>query len=186
MDLVDIQAMESKLNDVTVTAIPMTNLPHGLKITHSTHPQTKSHFHQPNQSVTIQTATNLQIQQLQNKKQLQQQQQAAANLTRISADITTPLSSLPAGTSFSYNGSSQNNQAANANGLSKYAQLLSVIEEMGRDIRPTYANGRSSGERLKRSIIHAKVSEFDVITAYFKRGERRCAAHECSKINIRL
>jgi len=159
MDLVDIQAMESKLNDVTVTAIPMTNLPHGLKITHSTHPQTKTHFHQPQQSVTIQNANNLQIQQMQNKKQLQQQQQAAAaaNLTRITADITTPLSSLPAGTSFSYNGSSQNNQGANANGLSKYAQLLSVIEEMGRDIRPTYANGRSSGERLKRSIVHAKV-----------------------------
>ncbi|CAA9999521.1 unnamed protein product, partial [Nesidiocoris tenuis] len=32
-------------------------------------------------------------------------------------------------------------------GHSKYAQLLSVIEEMGRDIRPTYAGSRSSAER---------------------------------------
>lgn len=43
-------------------------------------------------------------------------------------------------------------------GLSKYAQLLAVIEEMGRDIRPTYAMGR--GDRLKRLIIQAKVSKF--------------------------
>lgn len=42
-----------------------------------------------------------------------------------------------------------------SSGLSKYAQLLAVIEEMGRDIRPTYAIGR--GDRLKRLIIQAKV-----------------------------
>lgn len=45
-------------------------------------------------------------------------------------------------------------------GLSKYAQLLAVIEEMGRDIRPTYAMGR--GDRLKRLIIQAKVYLFPV------------------------
>lgn len=44
----------------------------------------------------------------------------------------------------------------NSNGLSKYAQLLAIIEEIGRDIRPTYAMGR--GDRLKRLIIQAKVS----------------------------
>lgn len=42
-------------------------------------------------------------------------------------------------------------------GHSKYAQLLAVIEEMGRDIRPTYAGSRSSAERLKRGIVHARV-----------------------------
>ena len=40
---------------------------------------------------------------------------------------------------------------------SKYAQLLAVIEEMGRDIRPTYSGGRSSAERLKRGIVHARI-----------------------------
>lgn len=46
--------------------------------------------------------------------------------------------------------------SSQGSGLSKYAQLLAVIEEMGRDIRPTYAMGR--GDRLKRLIIQAKVS----------------------------
>lgn len=42
-------------------------------------------------------------------------------------------------------------------GHSKYAQLLAVIEEMGRDLRPTYAGSKSSAERLKRGIVHARV-----------------------------
>ena len=42
-------------------------------------------------------------------------------------------------------------------GASKYSQLLAVIEEMGRDIRPTYAGGKTSAERLKRSIMHARI-----------------------------
>ncbi|XP_033729943.1 cyclin-dependent kinase 2-associated protein 2-like [Pecten maximus] len=40
---------------------------------------------------------------------------------------------------------------------SKYTQLLSVIEEMGRDIRPTYAGSKTSSERLKRGIVHARI-----------------------------
>merc|ERR1712136_488622 len=40
---------------------------------------------------------------------------------------------------------------------SKYGQLLSVIEDMGKDIRPTYACSKSSAERLKRGIIHARI-----------------------------
>lgn len=75
MDIVDIQAVESKLSDVTVTAIPM--IP--------------------------KTSTNTQP------------------------------------------------------GQSKYAQLLGVIEEMGREVRPTYAGSRSSAERLKRGIVHARI-----------------------------
>lgn len=42
-------------------------------------------------------------------------------------------------------------------GQSKYAQLLGVIEEMGREVRPTYAGSRSSAERLKRGIVHARI-----------------------------
>ncbi|GFO06774.1 cyclin-dependent kinase 2-associated protein [Plakobranchus ocellatus] len=40
---------------------------------------------------------------------------------------------------------------------SKYAALLAVIEDMGRDIRPTYSGNRTSTERLKRSIVHARI-----------------------------
>lgn len=40
---------------------------------------------------------------------------------------------------------------------SKYSQLLAVIEDMGRDIRPTYAGSKTSVERLKRGIVHARI-----------------------------
>ncbi|CAB4067974.1 unnamed protein product [Lepeophtheirus salmonis] len=40
---------------------------------------------------------------------------------------------------------------------SKYQQLLSVIEEMSKDVRPTYAGSKSSAERLKRGIIFARI-----------------------------
>ncbi|CAG9826999.1 unnamed protein product [Diabrotica balteata] len=85
METIDIQAMESKLSDVTVTAIPM-----------------NSNSKQPNN----------------------QQSQPAVKQEP---------------------------------GQSKYAQLLGVIEEMGREVRPTYAGSRSSAERLKRNIVSARI-----------------------------
>jgi len=39
----------------------------------------------------------------------------------------------------------------------KYQQLLSVIEEMSKDIRPCYAGSKSSAERLKRGIVYARI-----------------------------
>ncbi|XP_032388353.1 cyclin-dependent kinase 2-associated protein 2 [Etheostoma spectabile] len=39
---------------------------------------------------------------------------------------------------------------------STYSELLSVIEEMSREIRPTYAGSKSAMERLKRGIIHTR------------------------------
>jgi len=39
---------------------------------------------------------------------------------------------------------------------SKYADLLAVIEELGKDIKPTYAGSRSASDRLKRGILHAR------------------------------
>ncbi|CAD7087555.1 unnamed protein product [Hermetia illucens] len=66
--------------------------------------------------------------------------------TQTSANITTPMTSAANIPSLS-----------NLQGLSKYAQLLAVIEEMGRDIRPTYTGSRSSTERLKRGIVHARI-----------------------------
>ncbi|TWW66250.1 cyclin-dependent kinase 2-associated protein 1 isoform X2 [Takifugu rubripes] len=38
----------------------------------------------------------------------------------------------------------------------KYAELLAIIEEIGKEIRPTYAGSKSAMERLKRGIIHAR------------------------------
>ncbi|XP_065160638.1 cyclin-dependent kinase 2-associated protein 1-like [Atheta coriaria] len=87
MEAVDIQAVESKLSDVTVTAIPM------------------------NQKTPSNTSTSKEAK----------------------------------------------DQSPKDNGLSKYAQLLSVIEELGREVRPTYAGSKSSAERLKRGIVHARI-----------------------------
>uniref|UniRef100_A0A1A9UJ46 Cyclin-dependent kinase 2-associated protein n=1 Tax=Glossina austeni TaxID=7395 RepID=A0A1A9UJ46_GLOAU len=69
--------------------------------------------------------------------------------TQTSGNITIPMTSvanLPSITAIAANGC-----------LSKYAQLLAVIEEIGRDLRPASIGSRGSTERLKRSIIHARV-----------------------------
>ena len=78
-----------------------------------------------------------------------------------SVSATPPASQLYSSYSQGSNGSNGlglTQSSAQSSGLSKYAQLLAVIEEMGRDIRPTYAMGR--GDRLKRLIIQAKVNIF--------------------------
>uniref|UniRef100_A0A8C6QU43 Cyclin-dependent kinase 2-associated protein 1 n=1 Tax=Nannospalax galili TaxID=1026970 RepID=A0A8C6QU43_NANGA len=35
---------------------------------------------------------------------------------------------------------------------SKYAELLAIVEELGKEIRPTYTGSKSAMERLKRDI----------------------------------
>ncbi|CAG0913745.1 unnamed protein product [Notodromas monacha] len=40
---------------------------------------------------------------------------------------------------------------------SKYAQLLQVIEEISKDIRPSYAGSKNAAERLKRGITNARI-----------------------------
>lgn len=42
-------------------------------------------------------------------------------------------------------------------GLTKYAHLLQVIDEMGRDIKPTYVNNKNAAERLKKNIHSARI-----------------------------
>lgn len=44
---------------------------------------------------------------------------------------------------------------------SKYAELLAIIEELGKEIRPTYAGSKSAMERLKRGLC-ALLKEFFV------------------------
>lgn len=46
--------------------------------------------------------------------------------------------------------------AEEGNVQSKYSQLLAVIQEMSRDIRPAYAGSKSSIERLKRDLVQAR------------------------------
>uniref|UniRef100_A0A9L0TCK8 Cyclin dependent kinase 2 associated protein 1 n=1 Tax=Equus caballus TaxID=9796 RepID=A0A9L0TCK8_HORSE len=41
---------------------------------------------------------------------------------------------------------------------SKYAELLAIIEELGKEIRPTYAGSKSAMERLKRARCRDTVS----------------------------
>ena len=40
--------------------------------------------------------------------------------------------------------------------MSKYNQLLVVLDEMSKDVRPSYAGNKSSIERLRRGIAHAR------------------------------
>lgn len=101
MEAMDIQAVESKLSDVTVTAIPMSG-----KSVH------KDLTHGGNSHATISTVP-------------------ASSPSSIGKDKD--------------------------NGMSKYAQLLAVIEEMGKEVRPSYSGSRSSAERLKRGIVHARI-----------------------------
>ena len=63
---------------------------------------------------------------------------------------------VPTGSSLSQGGAGAG-MPQSANQASKYSQLLAVIEEIGKDIRPTYAGSKSSAERLKRGIVHARI-----------------------------
>uniref|UniRef100_A0A1B0A6I1 Cyclin-dependent kinase 2-associated protein n=1 Tax=Glossina pallidipes TaxID=7398 RepID=A0A1B0A6I1_GLOPL len=68
---------------------------------------------------------------------------------KSSGNIPTPMTSIA---------NLPSNAAIAANGrLSKYAQLLAVVKEIGRDLRPASIGSRGSTERLKRSIVHARV-----------------------------
>lgn len=43
---------------------------------------------------------------------------------------------------------------------SKYGELLAVIEEIGKDIRPTYAGSKNASERLKKGEFVCDWSKF--------------------------
>uniref|UniRef100_A0A8C8MB28 Cyclin-dependent kinase 2-associated protein 1 n=1 Tax=Oncorhynchus tshawytscha TaxID=74940 RepID=A0A8C8MB28_ONCTS len=40
---------------------------------------------------------------------------------------------------------------------SKYSELLAIIEELGKEIRPTYAGSKSAMERIKRGNVETSV-----------------------------
>ncbi|XP_028396678.1 cyclin-dependent kinase 2-associated protein 1-like [Dendronephthya gigantea] len=39
---------------------------------------------------------------------------------------------------------------------SRYNELLRVIEELGKDVKPSYAGSKNAGERLRKGILHAR------------------------------
>ena len=41
--------------------------------------------------------------------------------------------------------------------MSKYNQLLLVLDELNKDVRPAYAGSKASVERLRRGISHARL-----------------------------
>ena len=55
---------------------------------------------------------------------------------------------------------------------SKYNQLLAVLQDMDKDIRPTYAGSKSSTERLKRGIVHTRILIRDVLTEIERSSSR--------------
>lgn len=92
--------------------------------------------------------------QLQQQLLLQQQQHALQmQLNALNASAGTSYAS----TSNGNGGSMGYPSLPTAPGMSKYSHLLAVIEEMGRDIRPSYSGSRTSAERLKRGIVHARI-----------------------------
>lgn len=110
-----IQAVESKLTDITVTAVrPMSLVTNNNKARSSNPP-----IHSP---VTIHRQTQL---------------PPSINISALPMPLLSRDALTPPATSSSSN---------SGNNLSKYAQLLLVIEELGKDIRPTYSGSRSSGK----------------------------------------
>ncbi|CAK9834201.1 Diphthine methyltransferase [Anthophora retusa] len=69
----------------------------------------------------------------------------------VSTKITEPLLSVP-------NPRALQQTVPSVPGQSKYVQLLNVIEELGHEVRPTYAGSRTSIEKIKRGIVHISQS----------------------------
>merc|ERR1712131_265892 len=85
-----------------------------------------------NQGSAHQGITNQQLKQLSQKHQLQQMRNQSSPYARPNL-----IHAKPAITQ-------------------KYEDLVGVIEELGKDVRPTYAGSKSAAERLKRVLHHAR------------------------------
>ena len=57
---------------------------------------------------------------------------------------------------------------------SSYGQMVSVLQELGREVRPAYAGNRASTERLKRGMAHAR----SLVREAMMECERAAAAAE--------
>ena len=68
----------------------------------------------------------------------------------VSSKVTAPLLNVP-------NPRAHQQTVPTIPGQSKYIQLLNVIEELGHEVRPTYAGSRTAAEKIKRGIVHARI-----------------------------
>jgi len=113
-------------------------------------------------------AANAQAYAAQSSRQATPPATPSVAVTPVASSATTPKASAnntrtPTPTHNGVSAASTPQQVATpANSLdpqsqSKYQHLLSVIEEMSKDIRPTYAGSKSSAERLKRGIVYARI-----------------------------
>uniref|UniRef100_A0A182VYT1 Cyclin-dependent kinase 2-associated protein n=1 Tax=Anopheles minimus TaxID=112268 RepID=A0A182VYT1_9DIPT len=150
MDYVDIQAVESKLTDVTVTPIPMIKNAHTNHNTGSGSSSSSSNYNNT-ANITITPQINHRSSNNQHNSGVSSSaNDGSAGALALTVGSNNSAANLVAPvTTF--------NHFPNNAGLSKYAQLLMVIEEMGRDLRPTYSGSRNSAERLKRLIVHARI-----------------------------
>uniref|UniRef100_A0AC34R754 Cyclin-dependent kinase 2-associated protein 1 n=1 Tax=Panagrolaimus sp. JU765 TaxID=591449 RepID=A0AC34R754_9BILA len=103
-------------------------------------------------------ANNPQYQQLLQAHQakLAQQQQQHELQSSASSTAVLPQYSVP----------------STAHGGNKYQQLLSIIEEISKDIRPTYSGNRNCAERLKRGIGHARTLVRDCMVELDKQAKQ--------------
>ncbi|EDO64213.2 AGAP002837-PA [Anopheles gambiae str. PEST] len=173
MDYVDIQAVESKLTDVTVTPIPMIKNAHTNHSTGGGSSSSSNYGANHTANITITPQVNHRNSHNNSNHHHHSSVSGAVNdgssgalaLTVGSNHSNSNNNNANSSSSSNNNSSAANlvapvttfNQFPNNAGLSKYAQLLMVIEEMGRDLRPTYSGSRNSAERLKRLIVHARI-----------------------------
>lgn len=176
MDTIDIHAVESKLTDITVTPIPLSSrrdkrdrdrdmADHYQQQQHQQWKQyeaaTKA-FNLPPQTQISPVITTTPIPNKNQKTHHNQSSSTSAAVASSPIALTRKTHSpvLPDPASVSITNVQRESSSTNSNipnGISKYAQLLMVIEEMGKEIRPTYTGSRTSVERLKRGIVHARV-----------------------------
>ncbi|XP_013104298.1 nuclear transcription factor Y subunit gamma [Stomoxys calcitrans] len=132
---------------------------HSNSISHSNHHQHHHHSSNSNNNNNNNSGTSSSMN-LNGSHQHQQQQQHTQSQLKY-PQSSSPVALLAAQSSLNLSSanlpSSSGGVGGLNNGLTKYAQLLAIIEEMGRDIRPTYTGSRTSTERLKRGIVHARI-----------------------------
>lgn len=63
---------------------------------------------------------------------------------------------LPSPSTTSSNDRNLGSHSLTKQNMPKYTQLLSVIEDMGKEVRTAYAGNKTSVERLKKGIVQAK------------------------------
>lgn len=70
-------------------------------------------------------------------------------------DATSSILGLQAPSFVGFNTTPYNTQASGLQ--ARFELLLNIIEDLKRDVRPTYAGSKTSAERLKRNINFARI-----------------------------